>query len=88
MLPTAEENDRQLRDESLGSGFLYRYRDLEGPRAEWVRQIVVDSQIYFASPADFNDPFDCRVRFRTDGPTEELRDNLEKLLCERGSPRE
>ena len=84
MLPSADENDRRLRDTSSGSGFLYRYRDLVGSRAAWLQQIIVDSQIYFASPADFNDPFDCRVRFHADGPFDELRKNLDQLLRERG----
>lgn len=88
MLPSADENDRQLRDQSSGSGFLYRYRDLVESRAEWIRQIVVDSRMHFASPADFNDPFDCRIRFRTDGSFDELRDNLDHLLRERGYSRE
>lgn len=87
MLPSADENDRQLRDQSSGSGFLYRYRDLVGARAEWVRQIVVDSQIFFASPANINDPFDCRIRFRMDGSFDELRNNLDELLRERGYSR-
>src|SRR3972149_3744990 len=72
----------------LTSGFPYRYRDLVGPRSEWIKQIVVDSQVYFASPADFNDPFDCRVRFRTDGSLDALRQNLNQLLRERGYSRE
>ncbi|MGZ9065832.1 MAG: DUF2971 domain-containing protein [Burkholderiales bacterium] len=87
MLTSADENERQLRDPASGSGFLYRYRDLVGPRAEWVRQIIVDSQIYFASPAQFNDPFDCRIRFRTEGPFDELRGNLDQLMRSRGFSR-
>jgi hypothetical protein len=88
MLPSAHENERQLRDSLSGSGFLYRYRDLVGLRAEWVRQIIVDSQIYFASPAQFNDPFDCRIRFRTEGSFDELRGNLDQLMRSRGFSRQ
>ncbi|MBI3529441.1 MAG: hypothetical protein HY067_15925 [Betaproteobacteria bacterium] len=88
MLPSADENDRQLRDQSSGAGFLYRYRDLVGPRAEWVRQIIVDSRVYFASPEKFNDPFDCRIRFRTDGSPDELRENLKQLLRKYGYSRQ
>lgn len=88
MLPSADDNDRQLRDPSSGSGFLYRFRDLEEQRVQWVKQIVVDSQIFFASPSTFNDPFDCRIRFRKDGSIAELKKRLEELLCERGDSKE
>jgi hypothetical protein len=40
---------------------LYRYSALAGDRLEWIRQLLVESRLYFASPATFNDPFDCRI---------------------------
>jgi Protein of unknown function (DUF2971) len=41
---------------------VYRYR----PINEWLRQILVQDEIYFASPAKCNDPFDCRVAVSED----------------------
>jgi hypothetical protein len=89
VLPAADENERALRDESgTGEGYLYRYRDLVGERAGWVRQILVDSMLYFASPATFNDPFDCRVVFRKDISPEEFRNKADRLLAARGVARD
>jgi hypothetical protein len=38
---------------------LYKFRSLDGDGAEFTRQIVVESKLYLASPASFNDPFDA-----------------------------
>lgn len=43
--------------------FLYLYRHLQGKHREWTKRILTKSVLYFASPAAFNDPFDCRVHF-------------------------
>jgi hypothetical protein len=40
---------------------LYKYRDLSGGNREYVRQTIVNNRVWFSSPADFNDPFDCRA---------------------------
>lgn len=37
---------------------LYKYRDWS---KEKHRRIIEENEIYFASPKDFNDPFDCRI---------------------------
>jgi len=88
MLPTAADNQRSLTDEAgSGEGFLYRYRDLVGDRAERVKQIMVDSKLYFASSADFNDPFDCKARFRGDLSPEDFSRKANALMVERGIPR-
>lgn len=88
MLPLADENERALRDEAgTGEGYLYRYRDLVGERAAWVRQIIVEAELYFASPASFNDPFDCKARFRGDIPPEEFEAKANALMRDRGMSR-
>ncbi len=47
---------------------LYKYRSLASEcERERVKQIVVESKIWFASPSDFNDPFDCSIRPTFDG---------------------
>lgn len=37
---------------------LYKYRDRKN---RYHRRIIRNNEIYFASPKDFNDPFDCRI---------------------------
>ena len=89
MLPSAEENEKQLNNTTgSGEGFLYRYRDLEGKHADWVREIIQESKIYFASSKGFNDPFDCHVRFSSDISKADFKSHAEKLLIERGVPRQ
>lgn len=43
---------------------LYRFtslrRDGQEDRLAWLRTLVLDSRLHFASPSCFNDPFDCR----------------------------
>ena len=48
-----------------GPQFLYRYRHLEGHHRERTKRILTESVLYFASPLTFNDPFDCKVHFRS-----------------------
>ena len=40
---------------------LYKFSGLDRDRLDWMRSLVVDSALYFASPSSFNDPLDCRV---------------------------
>ncbi len=39
---------------------LYRYAGVAGDRLEWIRKLLIESQLYFTSPQTFNDPLDCR----------------------------
>lgn len=41
--------------------YLYRYSDLDGRKKEWMREVIVDSKLYFAQPSAFNDPLDCKT---------------------------
>jgi hypothetical protein len=50
--------------ESEHPQFFYRYRHLEGDHREWTKQILTESLLYFTSPTDLNDPFDCKVRYK------------------------
>ena len=43
--------------------YLYKYRVWENKRHE---AIITDNEIYFASSAQFNDPFDCKIPMRFD----------------------
>ena len=41
---------------------LYKFRAAHTPKLlERLEETIVGSRLYFASPRDFNDPFDCRV---------------------------
>jgi hypothetical protein len=41
---------------------LYKYMSCgDQKRMEWVKQILVDHQLFFASRQGFNDPFDCAI---------------------------
>lgn len=51
--------------------YLYKYRQLNDSSREWTRDIILNSQLYFASPDSFNDPFDCFVE-----PTFEASDEI------------
>ncbi len=92
MLLAADANARAISDEKgSGEGYLYRYRDLSAAdRAEWVRQIIVDSKLYFSAPTMFNDPFDCQARFRVGDRQAfkaRFRDQAKQLASESGLPR-
>jgi len=40
---------------------LYKYSGLSGERLEWMRRLIVKSELYFAPSSAFNDPLDCRI---------------------------
>ena len=49
---------------------LYKFKSLSTTEElKHARSLIHDSEIYFSSPLDFNDPFECRPRFRI-GKTE------------------
>jgi hypothetical protein len=55
------ESDRAVRFETMP---LYKYHacpENDQDRKEWVRQILVEHQLFFPSRRCFNDPFDCVV---------------------------
>ena len=49
---------------------LYRYRSM---RSKGVSRIFTHCELYFASPSQFNDPFDCSPPFSNDYDVEDLR---------------
>ena len=59
---------------------LYRYRHLQGEHREWTRKIITDSMLHFTNPSALNDPFDCKVHFRSSCPVQELKQqHLERI---------
>lgn len=52
---------RVLGEHEKGAGYpeiIYKYRNWDVPLH---RSILVHNELYFASPGQFNDPFDCRI---------------------------
>jgi hypothetical protein len=39
-------------------GTLYKFRSFQDASREYVREILLESKIYFSHPDQFNDPFD------------------------------
>lgn len=60
--------------------YLYKYRSLQGMAAHYVERTLLHNEIYFAKPADFNDPFDCWPGFSLEGTDEELANFLRDRL--------
>jgi len=59
----------------MSNQFLYKFRDWSNPiHRKW----LTDKQVYFASPSQFNDPFDCTINYRYDLLTYE--EKLEKYI--------
>src|SRR5262245_38977124 len=46
---------------------LFKYRSLAGRNLEYTRRIIEQRRIYYASPRQFNDPFDCQFWVNMDG---------------------
>lgn len=42
---------------------MYKYFGVSEHRLEWIRKLLVDSELYFPPPSAFNDPFDCRIPY-------------------------
>lgn len=38
---------------------LFRYRSLAGENRGFLRDLIVQRELWFSAPSDFNDPFDC-----------------------------
>jgi hypothetical protein len=63
-----------------GLQYLYRYRHLQGGNREYTSRIITDSVLHFASPTQFNDPFDCKVHFQTSISLDGLRRKYEEQI--------
>lgn len=58
---------------------LYKYRSVD----DWTRKIIVDNELYFASPHSFNDPFDCRINLLDNVDHESLRPMMLQAAAQR-----
>jgi hypothetical protein len=70
-------------DERLIPEFLYKYCNLDAKSREWIQRIFTSNELYFSSPQQFNDPFDCRVQASFDATDDDWEDYLDGMLKER-----
>ncbi len=54
----------------------YKYRPLYSDRREkkengFTRSLIESSELFYATPKTFNDPFDCNLKLNTDDSTED-----------------
>jgi hypothetical protein len=59
----AETNQAYLADDVLHRipNELYKFSALSESRLEWMRRLILESELYFPSPSSFNDPLECRI---------------------------
>ena len=72
--------------EKLDPKILYRYRHLQGNHHKWTKRIITDSVLYYASPLSFNDPFDCKICYRSSLSLKQLKKTYAGLL-KKNAPR-
>jgi hypothetical protein len=70
-------------DECLTPAFLYKYCTLDENNKTWIQRIFTSNELYFSSPQQFNDPFDCRVQASFDATDDDWEDYLNGMLKER-----
>ena len=70
-------------DKCIIPGFLYKYYKFNESNREWLQQIFTKNEIYFASPEQFNDPFDCRVQACFDATDDEWKEYLDGMMKDR-----
>jgi len=58
------------------SDSFYKYRSFN----EFTNNIILNSSLYFSSPNDFNDPFDCQLSYKDKYTKREIRDFFIDLL--------
>lgn len=60
--------------QSTAMGILYKFRDFKNP---YHRRLLQRNELWFASPEQFNDPFDCNIPIRVDKcPEDWLRQHM------------
>lgn len=63
--------------------FLYKYCRLNEDNGEWLERILRHNELYFSSPKQFNDPFDCRVQASFDATDDDWEEYLNGMLKSR-----
>jgi len=77
-----------IKPEDENREFLYKYRPLigidESHINENTQKILINGELYFSKPSQFNDPFDSKIDYDTNANENELRDFFSKLLPQFG----
>lgn len=55
---------------------LYKFRNIDKRTIE----IIKNSEFYFSSPTDFNDPFDCNLSYKKDYNKEEIEEAFKRFI--------
>ena len=82
MLPNHERSWLLGSQEGFVPTHLYKYRGLGPPDSQqrrFLQRTFSHNEVYFASPVEFNDPFDCRVHLSFDGSDEEWLNWLRRM---------
>jgi Protein of unknown function (DUF2971) len=56
--------------------YLYKYGNLN----QYSEKLFVAPQVWFSSPAELNDPFECRPWYKFDGSLDQIADVAQKML--------
>jgi hypothetical protein len=60
--------------------FLYKYCRLNEDNREWIERIFRHNELYFSSPPQFNNPFDCRVQASINATDDDWEEYLDGML--------
>ena len=66
-------------ERKMNKHFLYKYGSFEGEGIEYLKEVLLESKIYFSNPIHFNDPFDCRPRLEIGSSQEEKENAMEEV---------
>lgn len=63
--------------------YLYKYFSLDEKNTHHIRNMFIYNKLYFPAPSEFNDPFDCRLKFLFNGTKQQWRQFFNRLIKER-----
>lgn len=64
---------------------LYKYKDVTGDGITHVEDMLSNNQIWFSSPTDFNDPFECGCKYDINNSREEVILRKSMFLVKKGA---
>ena len=73
---------RFIRAENSYRRFLYKYKSAEP--ISHIRDLIVESRLWFSTPSDFNDPFDMKINVYIDGNREDVLRRIKKSIIRTG----
>jgi len=59
-----EQNEHEIE-------YLYKYCPIDSK--DYTKKIITDNELHFSNPVDFNDPFDCRPKFKFHASEDEIK---------------